>query len=285
MSLMPASRPAACCALGRPRTTTVVRAEGAPWTMAPTRFAARAASIRGLLRMPVNARCTPLSERSTPGRRGAGGLTQRLDQLVGALVALAALADAAVDDLLQMIAAREPAHVEVRIRSSALAFHQHAEQLPDLVHVVARLPLGHHAVEDLARCRERIHRSGRGRRGDRSAARTMPKSPSFSRGPSQTNTLSGREVAMEQLAAVELAEHLEDPRDLGARPALGPAGARVSQEGAEIAVARVLQREAIAHLAIFLQQRKCVEDPDRSGMAIEQLPEIRLRAANRRCGC
>ena len=57
----------------------------------------------------MNARCTPFSVRSTPAFSVAGGLRERVDQLVGALVPLPPLADAAVDDLLQVIAAREPA--------------------------------------------------------------------------------------------------------------------------------------------------------------------------------
>ena len=42
MSFRPPSRPAACSALGRPRTMTVVCADGPLWTMAPARLAARA---------------------------------------------------------------------------------------------------------------------------------------------------------------------------------------------------------------------------------------------------
>ena len=57
--------------------------------------------------MPVNARCTPLQRAQHAGLQRAGRVAQRVDQLVGALVALPPLADAAVDDLLQMIAARQ----------------------------------------------------------------------------------------------------------------------------------------------------------------------------------
>ena len=85
--------------------------DGMPWTIAPARLAAAIASARRRDRMPVNARCTPLSERSTPVFSAAGRRPQRGDQLVGALVALAPLADAAVDDLLQLIAAVERADV------------------------------------------------------------------------------------------------------------------------------------------------------------------------------
>ncbi len=70
----PEVRRLACSALGRPRTTTVVCAEGAPWTTAPALRAACAASLLGLLRMPVNARWTPSSVRNTPTSSAAGGL-------------------------------------------------------------------------------------------------------------------------------------------------------------------------------------------------------------------
>ena len=56
ISFKPASRPAACSGFGRPPTTTVVCADGIPWTMAPARRAARTASLRRMVRMPVNAR-------------------------------------------------------------------------------------------------------------------------------------------------------------------------------------------------------------------------------------
>src|SRR4029453_12945961 len=68
----PASRPAACSALGRPRTTTRVCDDGPPCTIAPARRAARIASLRGRARIPVNARWTPLRERSVPVRNCVG---------------------------------------------------------------------------------------------------------------------------------------------------------------------------------------------------------------------
>ena len=75
------------------------------------------------------------------GLQRSGRIAQGLDQLVGALVALPPLADAAVDDLLQVIAAREPADLVGADPRPRVALHQHAQQLPHLVHVVARLPL------------------------------------------------------------------------------------------------------------------------------------------------
>src|SRR5262249_33668170 len=74
ISFSPASRPAAWSGFGRPRTTTVVRADGMPCTIAPARRAALIASLRVLLRMPVKARWTPLSVRIAPIESAAGGL-------------------------------------------------------------------------------------------------------------------------------------------------------------------------------------------------------------------
>ena len=69
--------------------------------------------------MPVNARCTPLSVRRMPALSGGGFVFSAAISLLGAFVAFAPLPDAAMDDLLEMIAAREPADLDVRIRSRA----------------------------------------------------------------------------------------------------------------------------------------------------------------------
>ena len=109
--LRPPSRPAACSGFGRPRTSTVVSADGPPCTTAPAR-------ARRLLRIDARhaqdagereVHALQRLHRADSHRRRR--LLQRLDQLVGALVALAALADAAIDDLLQLIAARETPHL------------------------------------------------------------------------------------------------------------------------------------------------------------------------------
>src|SRR5439155_476319 len=59
---------------GAAEVAVVVRADGAPWTIAPALRAARIASRRRLLRIPVNARCTPSSVRRTPAFSGRGGV-------------------------------------------------------------------------------------------------------------------------------------------------------------------------------------------------------------------
>src|SRR5258706_16172236 len=85
-------------------------------------------------------------------------MTQGVDQLLRALVALAAFTDAAMDDLLEMIATGQPRHVARAEARAGVASHQHAEELPDLIDVVARLPLGSDAGQDVARRGHRVHR-------------------------------------------------------------------------------------------------------------------------------
>ena len=58
--------------------------------------------------------------------------------------------------------------------------------------------------------------------------------------------------------------------------ALRPAPCRALQKAIEIAVRRVLEREAVEHVAVGLHERKRVVDADRARMAIEQLAEVRL---------
>ena len=55
---------------------------------------------------------------------------------------------------------------------------------------------------------------------------------------------------MQHLAAVEPAEHLQDARDLAPGDALGPARAAALQVRAQVAVARVLEREAVEQPAV-----------------------------------
>src|SRR5690242_21711533 len=71
------------------------------------------------------------------GRRGRrNALTERVDQLARGLVALAPRAEAAVDDLLEMVAAREAPHVLAPHRGGDVAAEQHRRDESDLVDVV-----------------------------------------------------------------------------------------------------------------------------------------------------
>ena len=110
--LCPASRPAAWCAFGRPLTTTVVCADGPPWTIAPARFAASAASLAPGRQDAGEGQVHALQASQDAACVQPGGrCSQCLHQLVGAFVAPAALADAAVDDFFQMVAAGQRPHV------------------------------------------------------------------------------------------------------------------------------------------------------------------------------
>jgi hypothetical protein len=81
---------------------------------------------------------------------------------------------------------------------------------------------------------------------------------------------------MEHLAAVQLPEDLQNARDLAPRDAFPPLLAGPLQEPPEVALARVFEREAVQNGAIRPQERERVEDADRPGMPVEQLPEVRL---------
>ena len=53
-----------------------------------------------------------------------------------------------------------------------------------------------------------------------------------------------RQIAVQQLPAMKLAQDLEDAGDLAPRHGLRPSTARAVQHRAQVAVARVLEREA-----------------------------------------
>ena len=55
---------------------------------------------------------------------------------------------------------------------------------------------------------------------------------------------------MEHLTTVQLAEYLEDAGDLAAGLGLGPRLAGAVKEGAQVSVARLLERQAVEEAAI-----------------------------------
>ena len=135
----------------------------------------------------------------------------------------------------------QPANLGGAHAHPRVALDQHAQQLADLIDVVARLPARHGAREDVARRGQRIHRA----RGDAAAVALLPDDAEVAELEAAAvadEDVQRREVAVERLAAVQLAEHLEDARDLAARRRLGPALRRARQERAQVAVPRVLER-------------------------------------------
>ena len=75
---------------------------------------------------------------------------------------------------------------------------------------------------------------------------------------------------------MELAQHLEDARDLAPRRRSRPSPCRALEVGAEVAEARVLERQVVEHVAVGPGQREAVVDADRARSAIEELAEVRL---------
>ena len=110
------------------------------------------------------------------------------------------------------------------MRDSRVALDQHPEQLPDLIHVVARLPLRRGAGEDVARRRQRVHRP----RGDAAAVALLLDDAEVAElepAAVADEDVERRQIAMQQLAAMQLAEHFEDAGDLAPRGPLRPAAA------------------------------------------------------------
>src|SRR4029079_11857850 len=85
-----------------------------------------------------------------------------------------------------------------------------------------------------------------------------------------------REVAVEELAAVEPTQHVEDAGDLAARRGLGPRFPGALEERAEVAVARVLERQVVEDQTVAPGEREAVVDADRARRAREQLAEVGL---------
>src|SRR5262249_51812718 len=157
----------------------------------------------------------------------------------------AALADAPVHDLLQVVAAGEMTHLGGADALPRVSLDEHPQELSDLVDVVARLPLGNDSRGDLARGHGRVER-----------ARGQPPAPIAHRADDaevaelQARAVAHehvhrRQVAVEELPAVELPEHLEDAGDLTPCRALRPRLPRPPQVRAEVAVAGVLEGEAV----------------------------------------
>src|SRR6185369_8570878 len=131
------------------------------------------------------------------------------------------------------------------------------------------------AGEDLARGGEGVH----GPRGDPAPVALVADDAEIAE--LETRALADehvhrREVPVEHLAAVQLAEDLEDAGDLSPRGGLPPPLGTAVEVRAQVAVARVLEGEAVEDAALRSHQRERVEDADRPGMPVQQLAEVRL---------
>jgi hypothetical protein len=120
-----------------------------------------------------------------------------------------------------VIAAPERTNLARANPDARIAPEQHPEELPHLVDVVARLPLGHGAGEDVTRRAQRVQ--GLGARATRIALLSCEAEIAELQPPSLAHEhVQRREVAVERLAAVQLPEHFEYAGNLAARDALRP---------------------------------------------------------------
>src|SRR5262245_37320814 len=174
-----------------------------------------------------------------------------------------------------MIRARQAADLLRPDADARIALDQHPEQLADLVNVVARLPLRDRARGNVARRGQRVHRVRR----DAAAIALLTNDPEVAELEMTAvadEDIERREIAMERVAAVQLAEDLEDARNLATRDRFVPSLRAAREKGAEIAVACVLEGQAVQDGAVPTHQRKVIEHANRTRMAVEQLPEIRF---------
>src|SRR5260370_971721 len=146
-------------------------------------------------------------------------MAQRLNQLGGGLVALAAHAKAAVNHFLEMIAARQRADVAALDRARDVALEQHHRDEADLVDVVALLPAPHSPPGDFVGDVEEVEGVGRNAamaplvRGDAEVAelQLLLRAHEY---------VERRQVAVQRLAAMQDVEHRQDPRQLASHEAL-----------------------------------------------------------------
>src|SRR5688572_28560660 len=83
-------------------------------------------------------------------------MPQRGNELAGGLIALAAHAEAPVNDLFQVVAAREVPHVATANRTRYVTPQQHDSDQSDLVDVIALLPSPNFSPRDLRRGVEHV---------------------------------------------------------------------------------------------------------------------------------
>src|SRR4029453_2499862 len=125
-------------------------------------------------------------------------IAQRVDELVCALVALAPFAEAAVNDLLQVIAAGQAANIRRADACAGVPLDEHADQLSDLIDVVARLPFRRRPSEDVACRGKQVHGAG----GDTAPIALLlddAEVAELEAAAIANEDVEGREIPMEQL--------------------------------------------------------------------------------------
>jgi len=183
-----------------------------------------------------------------------------------------------MNHLFEMVAARQPADVAAPHRAVHVAAEQHRDELADLIHVVALLPLAHLPPRDLGRRTQRVERVGR----DAAPARLVRRDPEVSEFQDLVladEDVERRQVAVQCLPAMQHIQRLENGGDLVSHESLGLSALR-RQPRAQVAMLGVLHDEAVSR-GRRLDLDEPVEHAERAGLAREQLREVRLAQPSR----
>src|SRR6266550_9416712 len=184
-------------------------------------------------------------------------MAERRDQVPGGLVTFAAHAEAAVDDLLEMIAAGQLADITAADRAGDVAPQQHHGDQADLVDVIALLPAAHSAPGDLVGHVEQVESVG----GDATMAELVGRDPEVAELQLLLvahEDVERREVPVQRLSPVQPIEDPQDARQLAPHEALG-LGPFALEPRAEVAMLRILHDEAVAR-AGTIDADEAVED-------------------------
>jgi hypothetical protein len=202
-------------------------------------------------------------------------IPKRFYHFFGALVTLTTLADAAMNNLLQVIAAWQSPHIVGPDALRRITPDQHPDKLSHLIHVVACLPLGDCPRQDVAWRRHRVH----GVRGDAAAIALLANDAEVAKLEPRTvadEDIHRREIAMQQLTAVQFAEDVENACDFTPHCTFRPPLFLPVQVRTEVAMRRVLEHEIVNDSTIRAHVRKHVKHTDRARVIVEQLAEIRF---------
>src|SRR5438445_8966767 len=220
---------------------------------------------------PGERHATSLEAPDPAGRKLLWTLPQRGNQLAGRLVALLPRAEAAMNDLLQVIAARESSDVAAPHGAMDVAPEQHRNQLAHLINVIALLPLAHLPPGDLGRCSQRVECIG-GHAATTHLVSRYSEITQFQPLVLAHEDVEWRQVSVQGLAAMQDVQRLQYGGDLVADKSLRLPSLHIEPR-TEVAMLGVLHHQTVAR-ARCLGHHESVEHPERSRLAVEQLSEI-----------
>ena len=176
-----------------------------------------------------------------------------------------------MNDLLEMIAARQPADVAATDRTGDLTAQQHHGDQRDLIDVVALLPASHLSPSDLRRGVEHVERVG----SDTATGELVcgnTKIAELELLVCAHEDIERREVSVQRLTAMQRVEDGQDPGDLAADEALR-LRPLAREPGAEVSMHRILHGQAVAR-AGTVGDHESVEHAQRARLTVQELGKI-----------